>query len=395
MLLGAVLGAIGPTCALAQSITVTSPAAGAVYAQNTVLPIRWTSTGITGNVHLDISEDRGATWNQSTGFSGMFNTGAYDYRLYNEGSTQYQLREVGSEVKTVSNIVPTATTMIRVRAAGSNTIFGVSGVFTVTPPSIQLISPVGGESYRLTDLMTVKWATQGYNGPIYINLSVDSGVTWWNISPYSGFPNDGQQTYQIGPDTSHPGTVRLFSPGSSSDYLREISPGARFRIRVRAGNSSGGVAAFAVSPADFALSNSAPAVPATTRMVNLSTRALVASGGNLNPGFVISGIGKQRVLVRGVGPGLAPLGVTGVMLDPVLELFSGTTRIGSNDNWSADASQAPVLRAAFASVGAFALPDGSKDAALLIDLDPGAYTVTIKGATGGGDALAEVYTINP
>jgi len=45
-------------------------------------------------------------------------------------------------------------------------------------------------------------------------------------------------------------------------------------------------------------------------------------------------------------------------------------------------------------VGAFALPVGSKDAALVITLPPGNYTVIVSGVAGAsGVALAEVYAV--
>ena len=47
-----------------------------------------------------------------------------------------------------------------------------------------------------------------------------------------------------------------------------------------------------------------------------------------------------------------------------------------------------------ATVGAFALPSGSKDAVLLISLAPGNYTALISGANDTtGIALVEVYEV--
>jgi hypothetical protein len=47
-----------------------------------------------------------------------------------------------------------------------------------------------------------------------------------------------------------------------------------------------------------------------------------------------------------------------------------------------------------ARVGAFALDNGSKDAVVLIDLPPGAYSAQIKSAdAAGGVALVEVYEV--
>lgn len=132
----------------------------------------------------------------------------------------------------------------------------------------------------------------------------------------------------------------------------------------------------------------------TSKMVNISTRAIVAANGNLNPGFVISGTGKKTLLIRAVGPGLAAFGVTGTMADPVLTVYSGATVIATNDNWSANSTQATALRSAFTAAGAFGLTDGSKDAAVLLTLDPGSYTALVSGTGGGGgDTIVEVYEV--
>lgn len=48
-------------------------------------------------------------------------------------------------------------------------------------------------------------------------------------------------------------------------------------------------------------------------------------------------------------------------------------------------------------VGAFALPDGSADAAFLARVPPGSYTVVVRGALESqtGNALVEIYQVNP
>ena len=46
-------------------------------------------------------------------------------------------------------------------------------------------------------------------------------------------------------------------------------------------------------------------------------------------------------------------------------------------------------------VGAFALPEGSADAAFVVTLPPGAYTIKASGVGGGtGVALVEVYVVD-
>ena len=84
--------------------------------------------------------------------------------------------------------------------------------------------------------------------------------------------------------------------------------------------------------------------------------------------------------------------VTGVLVDPTIAVFSGATQVASNDNWETGLSTAAELTASSARIGAFALTAGSKDAALLITLQPGSYTVQLSGVGNtAGAALVEVY----
>ncbi len=127
----------------------------------------------------------------------------------------------------------------------------------------------------------------------------------------------------------------------------------------------------------------------TPRLVNVSARTEVGTGDRiLIAGFVIGGTTPVRVLVRAVGPTLGAFGVTGTLVDPRLEILTGTTRVAENDNWlAADA-------ATFGSVGAFALNAGSRDAALVTALMPGSYTAQISGVGATtGVALVEVYEL--
>ena len=128
------------------------------------------------------------------------------------------------------------------------------------------------------------------------------------------------------------------------------------------------------------------------RLSNVSARAQVGTGGGiLIAGFAISGNVPRQVLIRGVGPALANFGVTGVLANPRLDLFRGSTVMQSNDDWGG----APALSAAFTQTGAFMLPSGaSRDAALLLTLTPGSYTAQVSGVNNTtGVALVEVYEL--
>jgi hypothetical protein len=132
--------------------------------------------------------------------------------------------------------------------------------------------------------------------------------------------------------------------------------------------------------------------PSNPRLVNISARVWVGTGGNiLIAGFVIGGTTAKTVLVRASGPALVPFGVTGTLPDPQLTLYSGNTVLASSRGWGGVSEIANTA----AAVGAFAWTDPkSADSALLITLPPGAYTAQIAGASGDtGVALVELYDV--
>jgi hypothetical protein len=108
------------------------------------------------------------------------------------------------------------------------------------------------------------------------------------------------------------------------------------------------------------------------------------------------------VLIRAVGPtlGNAPFNVPGVLANPQLNLFRGATLVRTNDDWFRD-PEANLIREAAAAVRAFALGPQSLDAALLVYLEPGAYTAVVSGPTNAGpnaqtgNALVEIYEVAP
>lgn len=137
--------------------------------------------------------------------------------------------------------------------------------------------------------------------------------------------------------------------------------------------------------------SSAP-VTAAARLLGISARATVGTPGDgrvLITGFILGGTQPQSLLLRGIGPGLASLGITNAVPHPTLRLFdAGGNLLLQNTQWD---STSPALAAAFSRVGDFALPAGSLDSAVLTTLAPGAYTVQVVDATATGTALSEIY----
>ena len=132
------------------------------------------------------------------------------------------------------------------------------------------------------------------------------------------------------------------------------------------------------------------------RLINIATRALVETGGNiLIPGFVIGGSGTETLLIRADGPSLTAFGVWGALAAPSLVLTSQATgaTLATNTGWGTNSNPAQIASVA-AQVGAFALASGSADCAVIVTLQPGAYTVQVSGVGGTtGVSLAEVYEV--
>lgn len=171
-------------------------------------------------------------------------------------------------------------------------------------------------------------------------------------------------------------------PGAtaSSYTLANAGPGASGTFMVVVSNASAVVAEEAASLA----------VTTNARIVNLSIRGSVGTNNeDLVVGFVSSGTGSKQVLVRGVGPTLASMGVSGALAAPQLTLFDqkGAT-LATNSAWGG----ATALSQVFAQVYAFPLPANSADAAILKSLAAGSYTAHVTALNGTtGIALAELY----
>ena len=132
--------------------------------------------------------------------------------------------------------------------------------------------------------------------------------------------------------------------------------------------------------------------PASGQLVNISTRASVQTGdGVLIAGFILTGTDPKQVIVRGLGPtlGQPPFNVPNALQNPVLELHNTTSVIATNDDWqmAANANQIPTSPVDYR-------PPNSLESAILITLQPGAYTAIMSGKNSTtGNGLVEVYDL--
>jgi sugar lactone lactonase YvrE len=192
--------------------------------------------------------------------------------------------------------------------------------------------------------------------------------------------NSGWDYDTIQPVASAVGAFGWTKGSKDAALLVTLQPG-RYSATVSDVNGLSGVALLEIYEVD-----------PSSRLVNISTRSPVGTGNNVqSAGFVISGAGMKTILLRASGPALANFGLINAIPDPVMEVYDAqSTLLFSNDNWDS-ASIQPVAD----SQGAFSWSTGSKDAALIVSLPAGQYTVLIKDKNGTkGIALVEVYELN-
>ena len=125
----------------------------------------------------------------------------------------------------------------------------------------------------------------------------------------------------------------------------------------------------------------------TSRLANISTRGLVGAGDQvLIAGFIVADGGKT-VLITGEGPTLASHGVPNTVQNPRIDLYRGGELIASNSSWTANANASEIAASGVA-------PTDERDAALQVDLEPGAYTAIVSSEDAtSGIGLVEVYGV--
>lgn len=185
--------------------------------------------------------------------------------------------------------------------------------------------------------------------------------------------------------TSRVGGFPLVEGTKDAVILTVLDPGS-YTAQVSGAGDSTGVAIVEVYDA-----SEGPMSAETTKLINIATRGRVGGGDQaMIAGLVVRGNAPKQVLIRAIGPTLANYGLAGALSDPELVLRQGDTTIATNDNWAGDAA----IASATAARGAFALDSNSRDAALLITLAPGNYTVQVRGVGDTtGLALVEVYEV--
>jgi hypothetical protein len=248
--------------------------------------------------------------------------------------------------------------------AGVYTVAITDPVGTVTSsPATLTVNPVGGPPVPVSIELQPTPVSTSVGGVATFSVAVtgDPSIT------YQWRKNQAAIAGAVGPSF----TINDVQPSDAGTYDVEVANGFSATI-------------------SFPTPLTVTPVAARSRLTNVSARGFSGAGAQtLIIGLEIGGTGAESTLVRAVGPSLAQFGVTGLLADPQLDLFSSSdASVASNDNWGGSAA----LASAFAQVGAFPLDPTSLDAAVLTSLAPGSYTAQVSGADGGtGVVLLEAY----
>ena len=170
-----------------------------------------------------------------------------------------------------------------------------------------------------------------------------------------------------------------------SAIIVTLDPGAYTAI-VRGKNNTSGVGLIEIYDLNQGVAS---------KLANLSTRAFVSTGSNIViAGFLLSNDGgSDRIVVRGIGPSLAPniFPVSAVLGDPTLELRdnNGTLIVADND-WQDNPAQAAEITAAGLAL------TNARESGIAATLSPGLYTALLAGdSSGTGIGVVEIYDLGP
>jgi len=218
-------------------------------------------------------------------------------------------------------------------------------------------------------------------GPTLASFQVPNVLADARLELYRGQTMLSSNDNWSGSDGSAFGAFALPAGSLDSVLTTSLAPGG-YTAQVKGPGSTTGAALAELYEAGAS---------AGVEIVNLSARTQLAAGEVLIGGFSLTGGASRTVLIRAIGPGLAPFNVPGFLADPRIEIFHGSDLIDGNDNWAGNA----ILLDAGGSVGAFQIADtGSKDAMALVTVPPGGYTVHVRSTDGSaGVVLLEVYSL--
>ena len=154
------------------SLQVASPNGGeTLHFDGLQYEIAWTSSGVATNVNIYYTPDNRATW--KTAALDVANTGSYTWDVPDEDGAQC---------------------LVRIEQVGGGLIDESDDYFTITPATVAVTQPNGGEEWRMGSAQTITWTASGL-AEVDIELSRNNGFAWEPIA--TATPDDGSYDWTV------------------------------------------------------------------------------------------------------------------------------------------------------------------------------------------------------
>jgi hypothetical protein len=230
---------------------------------------------------------------------------------------------------------------------------------------------------RFEDLRLIRLAwIYGYSVVLFLLLAAPGGARTLELTWNSNRESD-IAGYRLRYGTGSGNYTQQINVGSTttSATIENLLDGQRYYFALTAYNNLGLESRFSHEIS----------YPSPDQFRNLSARGAIHLDGVLISGFIITGSGQKRIMVRALGPSLS---VTTGLNDPVLELHDSSGGIiSANDDWRMGDENA-ILASGLA-------PTSDKEAALIATVNPGPYTVIARDSHGAsGIGLVEIYDLD-
>ena len=260
--------------------------------------------------------------------------------------------------------------------AAGNLFVAADAIYKFTPDGVRSTFASGlSYPYALAfdsagNLFVTDWGNPGVAGYVYKYTSDGVRSTFAELSAPLGLAFDAAGNLLVMDEDS--GKIYKYTPNGARTVFATI-PG------------------LVMDQTGFLAFQPTPTTSGSGRLQNISTRALGQTGDNVViGGFIITGSGQKRVILRAIGSSLIDHGITHPLQNPTLELHDHTGAvIASNDNWIDAPNKQEIMNSGLA-------PTNNLESAILMSLSPGAYTAIVRGVNNGtGIALVEGYDLDP
>ncbi len=190
----------------AGGLVVTSPNGGEVWYTNESHNITWTSSGVSGNVKIELNRTYpSGTW--ETLFASITNDGLQAWTV--AGTVSAQAR-------------------IRISSVTNPAVYDDSDAdFTIAAPFTEVTAPNGGETWYTGASEDITWNSGGFTGNVKIELNRSySGGAWETL--YASTANDGIESWTVS-GTSTTSAARIRVSSATTPTINDVSD-ANFTI---------------------------------------------------------------------------------------------------------------------------------------------------------------------